>query len=171
MTSPTIVGLANRITLLRLALIPLCVALLLAALFGLAAVVFLLLSFSDAIDGYVARKYNQVSELGKQLDPLVDKILVMTVLIGLAALGKANPVPVMLICAREFIVASLRTQKVFAASQIAKWKTVAQSAAVIMLLLNLPLAGAVLWLAVLLSLISGAAYLWSSPFFKQLKLS
>lgn len=171
MTSPTIVGLANRITLLRLALIPLCVALLLATLYGLATVVFLLLSFSDAIDGYVARKYKQVSELGKQLDPLADKILVMTVLIGLAALGKANPVPVMLICAREFIVASIRTQKVFGASQLAKLKTVSQMVAIVMLMLNLPLAGLVLWLAVLLSLISGVAYLWQSPFLKQLKLS
>lgn len=163
--------LANRITLLRIAFIPLCVILLLAGFYGLAATLFLLLSLSDAIDGYIARKYNQVSELGKQLDPLADKILVMTVLIGLTALGKSDPVPVMLICAREFIVASIRTKKVFAASPIAKWKTVAQVTAVLLLMLNLPFAGAVLWLAVLLSLFSGGAYLWQSPTLKQLKLS
>ena len=78
--------LANKVTLLRIALIPLCLIFLLAGFYGLAAVIFLLLSLSDAIDGYIARKYNQVSELGKMLDPLADKILVMTVLIGLTGL-------------------------------------------------------------------------------------
>jgi len=60
--------LANKVTLLRIALIPLCLIFLLAGFYGLAAVIFLLLSLSDAIDGYIARKYNQVSELGKMLD-------------------------------------------------------------------------------------------------------
>lgn len=163
--------LANRVTLLRIALIPLCLIFLLLGFYGLAAVIFLLLSFSDAIDGYIARKYDQVSELGKQLDPLADKILVITVLIGLTSLGKANPIPVMLIGARELIIASLRTQEIFAASELAKWKTVSQIVAALMLMLNLPLAGWVLWLAVLLSLISGGIYLWQSPLFQQLKLS
>ncbi|MDD5594236.1 MAG: CDP-diacylglycerol--glycerol-3-phosphate 3-phosphatidyltransferase [Candidatus Margulisbacteria bacterium] len=163
--------LANRITLLRVALIPLCIIFLLAGFYGLAAVIFLLLSFSDAIDGYIARKYNQVSELGKQLDPLADKILVLTVLIALTALGKAGPVAVMLILVREFVIASIRTAKVFAASPIAKWKTIIQMAAVFMCILSLPLSELVLWLAVILSYISGVAYLWQSPFFKQLKLS
>jgi CDP-diacylglycerol--glycerol-3-phosphate 3-phosphatidyltransferase len=163
--------LVNRITLLRIALIPLCIAFLLSGFYGLAVVTFLLLSFSDAIDGYIARKYHQVSEIGKMLDPLADKILVITVLIGLASLGKADPVPVMLICAREFIIASVRTKKIFAASPIAKWKTFSQIVAVPMLTLNLPFAGWVLWFAVILSLISGGVYLWQSPFLKQLKLS
>jgi len=144
---------------------------LLAGLYGLSATVFLLLSLTDAIDGYVARKYNQVSELGKLLDPLADKILVLTVLIGLAAAGKADPLAVMLITAREFIVASVRSRKIFAASPVAKWKTVMQIVAVQMLYFNLPLAGAVLWLAVLFSLFSGVAYIWRSPLLKQLKSS
>jgi len=163
--------LANRITLARIALIPLCIILLLAGFWGLAAVVFLVLSLSDAIDGYVARKYNQVSELGKMLDPLADKILVMTVLIGLTGIGKADPLPVMLICAREFLVASVRAKNIFAASQLAKWKTVSQIVAILMLMFGLPLSGVVLWFSVLLSLISGVAYIWQSPLFKQLKLS
>lgn len=154
--------LANRITLIRLALIPLCIAFLLTGLLGLAAVVFLLLSLSDAVDGYVARKYNQVSELGKKLDPLADKILVLTVLIGLTGIGKADPLPVMLICAREFLVASFRSTKIFPASPLAKWKTVLQTVAVLMLMLNLPLAGLILWLAVALSLITGGNYLWQN---------
>lgn len=161
--------LANKVTLTRIALIPICLAFLLATMYGLATVVFLLLCFSDAIDGYIARKYNQVSELGKLLDPLADKILVMTVLIGLASLGKADAVAVMLICSREFLVASIRAQKIFGASPIAKWKTVSQMLAIIMLMLNLPLAKMVLWFAVLLSLISGASYIWQSKFFQQLR--
>ena len=163
--------LANKVTLLRIALIPLCLIFLLAGFYGLAAVILLLLSLSDAIDGYIARKYNQVSELGKMLDPLADKILVMTVLIGLTGLGKASPLAVMLIGARELLIASLRTDNIFAASPLAKWKTIAQVAAVLMLMLNLPLANLVLWAAVLLSLISGGIYLWQSPTFRQLRSS
>lgn len=163
--------LANRVTLLRIALIPLCLIFLLFGFNGLAATVFLLLSFSDAIDGYIARKYHQVSELGKMLDPLADKILVITVLIGLTGLGKANPVAVMLICTRELLVASFRGKKIFAASPIAKWKTFIQILAVIMLMLNITFADWALWLAVILSLISGGVYLWQSPLIKQLKLS
>ena len=163
--------LANRITLLRIALIPLCLAFLLTGFWGLSAAVFLLLSFSDAIDGYVARKYKQVSELGKQLDPLADKILVLSVLIGLTSLGKADPVAGMLISAREFFIAGIRAKGVFPASPIAKWKTIVQLLAVFLLILNLPLAEPVLWLAVILSYVSGGAYLWQSRFLKQLKLS
>ncbi|MFA4844360.1 MAG: CDP-diacylglycerol--glycerol-3-phosphate 3-phosphatidyltransferase [Candidatus Margulisiibacteriota bacterium] len=163
--------LANKITLTRLALIPIAALLLLAGFWGISAAVFLVLSFSDALDGYVARKYNQVSEIGKLLDPLADKVLVLTMLVGLTALGKADPIAVMLITAREFIVASVRANKIFGASPVAKWKTVFQIAAVFMLILDLPLAWLALWLAVALSLISGGAYLWQSPFLKQLKLS
>ena len=86
-------------------------------------------------------------------------------------IGQANSLAVMLICAREFIVASVRSDKIFAANQLAKWKTVSQIAAVLMLLLDLPLANSVLWLAVILSLVSGGAYLWQSPLYRQLKSS
>jgi CDP-diacylglycerol--glycerol-3-phosphate 3-phosphatidyltransferase len=163
--------LANKVTLARIALIPFCLAFLLTGFYGLAAVAFVILSFSDAIDGYLARKYNQVSELGKQLDPLADKILVLTVLIALTALGKAGPVAVMLITTREFLVASLRTKKVFAASPVAKWKTVVQMLAIFMAILSLPFSGLVLWLAVILAYVSGGAYLWQSRFLQQLKSS
>ncbi|MBU0630857.1 MAG: CDP-diacylglycerol--glycerol-3-phosphate 3-phosphatidyltransferase [Candidatus Margulisbacteria bacterium] len=163
------ISLANKITLLRLALVPVCVMFLLLSLYGLAAVTFLFLSFSDALDGYIARKYYQVSEIGKLLDPLADKILVISVLIALTGLGKADPVPVILISAREFIIASVRGRQIFAASPVAKWKTVIQVLAVFMIILNLPLAGLALWIAVALSLVSGGAYLWQSELIKQLK--
>ena len=124
--------LANKVTLARIALIPFCLVFLLTGFYGLAAVVFVVLCFSDAIDGYVARKYNQVSELGKQLDPLADKLLVMNVLVVLTALGKAGALPVMLILTREFIITGIRARKVFAASPIAKWKALVQMLAVFM---------------------------------------
>ncbi|MCU0640679.1 MAG: CDP-diacylglycerol--glycerol-3-phosphate 3-phosphatidyltransferase [Candidatus Margulisbacteria bacterium] len=163
--------LANKITLGRLALIPLAVYFLLTGLLGLAALLFVLLSLTDLIDGYVARKYNQVSELGKMLDPLADKVLVVSLLIGLAALGKTGALPVIIIAAREFLIASIRTHKVFAASPLAKAKTLVQNVAVFMLLFSLPLAELVLWLAVILSLVSGWVYLWQSQFLQQLRSS
>ena len=163
--------LANKITLGRIALIPICVLFLLADLLGLAALLFLLLSLTDLLDGYVARKYNQVSELGKMLDPLADKILVVSMLIGLTAIGRAGALPVIIIAAREFLIASIRTGKIFAASPLAKWKTATQTVSVLMLLFALPLADVVLWAAVILSLVSGWVYLWQSQFLQQLRSS
>jgi CDP-diacylglycerol--glycerol-3-phosphate 3-phosphatidyltransferase len=163
--------LANKVTLARIALIPFCLAFMLTGFYGLAAVVFVVLSFSDAIDGYIARKYNQVSDLGKQLDPLADKLLVMNVLVVLAALGKAGVLPVMLILTREFVITGIRAKKAFATSQIAKWKTIVQMLAVFMCILSLPWSNLVLWLAVVLAYVSGGAYLWQSQFLQQLKSS
>jgi CDP-diacylglycerol--glycerol-3-phosphate 3-phosphatidyltransferase len=167
---------ANYVTLLRIAFIPLLIILLFLGFNGLAAILFLLLSFSDAVDGYIARRFKQVSEIGKFLDPLADKILVMTVLIALVGMGRADSIPVMIIAAREFLVSGIRisaakSRKIMAASPMAKIKTIAQLAAVAMLLLSLPYADWVLWLAVFLSIISGGAYLWQSRILKQLKLS
>ncbi len=159
----------NYITLARIVLIPLIIVLLLMRLNGLAVIAFLLLSFSDAIDGYIARKYNQVSELGKFLDPLADKILVTAVLICLVGLGKADSIPVMIIVARELFINATRSRKIFAASPTAKWKTFSQIVAVAMLMLDLPYADWALWLAVILSVVSGGGYLWQTNLLKQLK--
>jgi CDP-diacylglycerol--glycerol-3-phosphate 3-phosphatidyltransferase len=158
---------ANRITLLRIIFIPLNVWLILLGINGLAALLFLLLSATDAIDGYVARRFGQVSELGKFLDPLADKILVITALIGLVSQGSASPVAVMVLTAREFLVSGIRVSaakagNILPASPLAKWKTIAQIIAVLMLILNLPLANVILWLAVVLALVSGGEYLWQN---------
>lgn len=168
--------LANRVTLLRIALIPLIIVFLYFGLNGLAAITFVLLSLSDYIDGYIARRFNQVSDVGKILDPLADKILVMTALIMLLSQGKADPIPVILFLARDAIVSGIRINaakgnKILHASPIAKGKTVAQMFAVPMLILNVPYADWVLWLAVAFSLISGGSYLWQSKILKQLKSS
>ena len=165
---------ANYVTLSRIVLIPLVIILMLVKINGLAVILFLILSFSDAIDGYIARRYNQVSELGKFLDPLADKVLVISVLILLVGMGRADYLPVLLIVVRELIVQgirihSARDQKIIAASPVAKWKTGAQIVAVAMLMLRLPYANWVLWLAVALSLVSGGSYLWQSKILKQLK--
>jgi len=166
--------LANKVTFLRIALIPLNLVFLLYGLNGLAALLFLFLSLSDAVDGYIARKYNQVSELGKLIDPLADKILVITVLIALVEQGLASSVPVMLLVAREFIIFGVRVMAAKAGSILpaipsAKWKTVLQLAAILMLMFNLPFAGLALWVSVLLALFSGGEYIWQNRILLQLK--
>lgn len=156
--------LPNLISLLRIALIPLLVFFLLRNFFGLAAGLFLLLALSDAVDGFLARYLKQTSELGKFLDPLADKILVVTALIALVSLKLADSVAVMIITARELSVSGIRIEaarlgKIIAATDLAKWKTISQIVAVLMLTLNLPYANLVLWLAVILSVGSGIEYL------------
>ncbi|MFH1361431.1 MAG: CDP-diacylglycerol--glycerol-3-phosphate 3-phosphatidyltransferase [bacterium] len=165
---------ANYVTFARIAFIPLIIWFLAIGLNGLAAIAFLLLSSSDAIDGYIARKFNQISEVGKFLDPLADKILVISVLIMLVSEGLADPLPIIILTAREFMVQGIRIQaansgKIIAASLVAKFKTVVQIVATAMLILQLPAAKSLLWLAVITSLISGGAYLWQSKILKSLK--
>ncbi|KPJ66123.1 hypothetical protein AMJ44_08910 [candidate division WOR-1 bacterium DG_54_3] len=170
-------SLANYVTLARIALIPLVIVFLLLGFNGLAVIFFAILWFSDIIDGYLARRFQQVSDLGKLLDPLADKLLVMLVLIVLVGLGKADSIPVAIIAARELLVQGLRinlakrSKKVEEAAPIGKLKAAFQFIAIFMLILGLPYAHWVLWLAVVLSLISGGTYLWQSKILKQLKLS
>jgi len=167
-------NLANRVTLARIIFIPLVLILLFVGFYGLAALFFTLLCFSDAIDGYIARRYKQVSNLGKVLDPLADKLLVVTVLIALTGLQKVNAIPVIILTVREFVVHGIRVtqaqdQKVMAAIPIAKWKTSFQMFACFLLMLSLPLAELVLWFSVLLSLVSSGIYLWQNKTLNQLK--
>ncbi len=133
-----------------------------AGLYGLAAVTFLLLISSDLIDGWIARKHGHVSDTGKWLDPLADKVLIVSTLIMLTGLGKVDPLPVVVICVRDMMVASIRTQKLMAATYIAKYKTLFQNLAILLLMLSVPLAAWVLWFSIVLSLISGMLYLWES---------
>lgn len=167
-------NLANRVTLARIIFIPLVLILLFVGFYGLAALFFTLLCFSDAIDGYIARRYKQVSDLGKVLDPLADKLLVITVLIALAGLQRVSAIPVIILTVREFIVHGVRVtqaqdQKVMAAIPVAKWKTAFQMLAAFMLILRLPLAELVLWFSVILSLVSSGIYLWQNKTLNQLK--
>jgi|1048.fasta_scaffold40232_2 CDP-diacylglycerol--glycerol-3-phosphate 3-phosphatidyltransferase len=134
---------------------------------------YLLASSTDWIDGWVARKFDQASELGALLDPLVDKVLVTASLVGLLKTGLIPPWSVTLILTREFLVTGLRAVVVrqglvMKASPIGKWKTVTQMVAIGGLLGRdlvpgaLAPARALWWVAVLLTLVSAGEYLWST---------
>ncbi len=129
--------------------------------------VFLLAASTDWLDGYIARRFNQVTELGKFLDPLVDKLLVITPLLSLLVLGKVPVVGVFLIIARELTVAGWRVNQstISGANLWGKLKTVAQIVAIALLIAPLPppwqIIGMVFfWFAVGLTLFSGLIYLW-----------
>ena len=172
--------LANKITLLRVALIPLFLAcvFLKAQPLGtyLAAGVFTIAALTDSIDGWVARVQSQVTAMGKFLDPLADKILVSAALISLVSLGRLAAWVAVVIIAREFAVSALRLVAVtegvvIAAGPLGKLKTLTQVSAIIVILVG-PLGSffghdAGWWLmgaALLLTLLSGLQYfLRSAP--------
>jgi CDP-diacylglycerol--glycerol-3-phosphate 3-phosphatidyltransferase len=134
--------------------------------------IFLVAAGTDWLDGYLARKLNQVTELGKFLDPLVDKFLVLAPLLALIQLGQVPAWGVFLILARELAIAGWRVNpKLTGSSSISganiwgKLKTVSQIAAIALLIAPTPdtwkLASLVLfWVSVALTWISGAIYLW-----------
>ena len=132
-------NLPNRITLARIFLIPFFMALLLSKIpYGkwLAAAVFIIAALTDSLDGYLARSSNQITDLGKVLDPLADKLIVAAALIVLVQLGQLSSWIVVIIIAREFGVSGLRIMaaaknKIVAASFLGKAKTLSQSLAVI----------------------------------------
>jgi CDP-diacylglycerol--glycerol-3-phosphate 3-phosphatidyltransferase len=161
------VTLANKLTMLRIALIPPvmgCLAvpsrglnLLAAAFFGLAA-------FTDYLDGHLSRTRNEISRLGKLLDPMADKLLIAAVYIMLVQLGRARAWIVAVIVGRELAVTGLRAMAaaegfVVAADTLGKWKMVAQIVAALALILDLrPLGDYALWVALVLTLVSGVDY-------------
>ncbi len=131
-----------------------------------ALAIFLIAAGTDWLDGYLARKLNQVTDLGKFLDPLVDKFLVLAPLMVLIELGRVPAWGVFLILARELAIAGWRVNqtKISGANLWGKLKTVTQIAAIALLIAplgkawELPAIGA-FWVAVLLTLISGVIYL------------
>lgn len=163
----------NQVTLLRILLIPLFLYFLTAKELPmgniLAALFFLGLSFSDALDGYLARKLKQTTSLGKLLDPLADKLLVYGAFLVLIETGRLWSLPVLIIIARDFGVMGIRVWAakkgtIIAASDMGKWKTASQMAAILLLILNWPFWQIILGISLLLSLMSGWEY------FKQLEL-
>ena len=131
---------------------------------ALAAAVFIVASITDAFDGYIARRYKLVTTLGKFIDPLADKVLVIAAMLALIELGRLPAWIVMVIITREFIVTGLRLVAaaegvVIAASKGGKLKTVCQIIALIMLILNIPGGMALMWLAMILTVWSGMDYL------------
>lgn len=131
---------------------------------ALAAVVFIVASITDAFDGYIARKYKLVTTLGKFIDPLADKVLVIAAMLALIELDRLPAWIVMVIITREFIVTGLRLVAaaegvVIAASKGGKLKTVCQIIALIMLILNIPGGMVLMWVAMILTVWSGMDYL------------
>ncbi|APG26840.1 CDP-diacylglycerol--glycerol-3-phosphate 3-phosphatidyltransferase [Syntrophotalea acetylenivorans] len=137
-------NLPNLLTLGRIACIPLLVSFLFfdgrGSSFG-AALIFSLAAITDWLDGYLARKWQVVTVLGKFLDPLADKLIVMAALIMLIPLGRVPAWAVFVILAREIIITGLRSIAategiVIAASNLGKYKTILQMVAIIGLLLH-----------------------------------
>ncbi|TDX52930.1 CDP-diacylglycerol--glycerol-3-phosphate 3-phosphatidyltransferase [Orenia marismortui] len=165
-------NLPNKLTLLRIGLVPIFMAFLLIESLGtagryLALGVFILAAITDALDGYIARKEGLVTNLGKFIDPLADKLLISAALIALVDMQIISAWPAIIIIAREFAVTGLRVLAaaegiVIAASNLGKYKTNAQIFAIIALILGLPFSQVLLWIAVILTLISGIDYLLKS---------
>jgi CDP-diacylglycerol--glycerol-3-phosphate 3-phosphatidyltransferase len=133
----------------------------------LAGIVFIVASMTDAADGYIARKRKIVTNLGKFIDPLADKILVVAALISLVQLRRLDAWMVVIIVSREFIVSGIRMVAaadgvVIPASAGGKAKTVSQIAAITMIIFNIPYAMPVMWAAMILTVWSGADYMVKS---------
>ena len=156
----------NKITVIRVILIPLfCVILLVDIPYKnfLAAFIFVMLSVSDFLDGYLARKKKQITDFGKLIDPIADKLLISTALIFLIGKGVELWMTIAIIT-REVIITAIRiyllpSKIVVPASNFGRAKTVVQSIAIVFVLLQLPLSGYVMLVAVLLTIVSGLEYL------------
>jgi CDP-diacylglycerol---glycerol-3-phosphate 3-phosphatidyltransferase len=132
----------------------------------ISVVIFVIAAGTDWLDGYLARKLNQVTDLGKFLDPLVDKLLVFAPLLMLIELGQIPAWGVFVILARELTIAGWRVNqtKILGANIWGKLKTVSQIVAIALLIAPLPgewqpIAMVAFWLSVALTLISGGIYL------------
>ena len=127
-------------------------------------------SITDFFDGYVARTFDQITTLGKILDPLADKMLTLAGFLGLMMLDRASEWAIFLIITRELFITGLRVSAVsqgldIAASWMGKVKTVVQMVAIGFLLMEWPGATLLLWTAVALTLYSGYEYV--RDFFKN----
>lgn len=161
----------NRLTISRMVMVPFFVAFMLTGHNVIASFIFIIASLTDTLDGYLARKNNQITVFGKFMDPLADKLLVCSALICLTVRAN-NPVPawiVIIIIAREFIISGFRliaAQKgvVIAANFWGKAKTVSQMAMVILKIFDFGgfpgLLGEILmWTALVLTVISLVTYM------------
>ena len=131
-------NLPNKLTLLRMALVPVYLVLLAYGFNWLALIVFACASITDALDGKIARKHNLITNFGKFMDPIADKLLTHTAFIMLCAMGRLNVVACIIFIAREFVVSGLRLVAVeqghvIATGMSGKIKTVLQMALVLLL--------------------------------------
>ena len=169
-------NLPNKLTMFRVILIPFFVAFLLLrdmdpSFRWIALGIFIVASLTDLLDGKIARKYNLVTNFGKFMDPLADKLLVCSAMICLIELGLIPSWIVVIIIAREFVISGFRLVAadkgvVIAASYWGKFKTTFQMVMVILMIADIPqlslLTQIVMWAALALTLISLADYLWKN---------
>ena len=191
-------NIANRLTVFRIILIPIIVLVELFPYnhFGIkipyimvesvilsyksiaVLILFAIASFTDFLDGYLARSRDMVSTFGKFLDPIADKLLVNTLFIIFAYQGVVSLVPVLIMIWRDTIVDGVRmllSQKgmVMSAGYLGKVKTVAQMLSIILLslnnlpfeLYNIPVSNIMFWFATMMSVVSGASYVIQSRSF------
>ena len=161
---------ASKITLIRVAFIPVYMILMYANLFIPALIVFIVASCTDFIDGYIARHYNQVSDFGKFLDPLADKLLVIAAMVIFVGWEMFPSWALMIVLAREFAVSGLRmvavgNGRVIAAGWSGKIKTASTMAGLCIMMGMLFLsfipgwfAEVITWIIVLTTVISGVEY-------------
>ncbi len=178
-------NLPNKLTIFRVILIVPFVLLLLGghqqwgwftAIFGgimeyvdyIALAIFIIASLTDMLDGKIARKYNLITNFGKFMDPLADKLLVCAALIALVEMGRIPSWVVIVIISREFIISGFRliasdNNVVIAASYWGKFKTTFQMVMVCLMIANIPqiqlLTDVVMWISLALTIISLVDYL------------
>ena len=169
----TFMNLPNKLTLGRIFSIPVFIVVLMMGYNVAATIIFIAAAFTDMLDGKIARKYNLVTNFGKLMDPLADKLLTMSAFLCLIELGSIPAWMVIVILGREFIITGMRQVAaaegiVIAAGWSGKIKTVLQMVAIPLLLLNnwpcsvyfgdFPLDQIVLWAAVIMTIVSGCEY-------------
>ena len=165
-------NLPNKLTMFRVILIPFFIVFLLVPITPydkwIALGIFIIASLTDLLDGKIARKYNLVTNFGKFMDPLADKLLVCSALICLIELDKIPSWMVILIIAREFVISGFRliasdNGVVIAASYFGKFKTTFQMIAVCLMIADIEalklITDIVLWIAVVLTVVSLIDYL------------
>ncbi len=168
-------NLPNKLTILRILMVPFFVFFMLTDFAGgaskyIALAIFVAASLTDTLDGYLARKNNLVTDFGKFMDPLADKLLVCSALICMVETGQLPAWVVIIIIAREFMISGFRLVAsdngvVIAASYWGKIKTVVQMLMIIFLILNLPyfwyqvICLILIWLALALTVISLVDYI------------
>lgn len=173
-------NLPNKLTLLRICMIPFFVIFAKLPGYGMqivAVIIYVLACLTDMLDGRIARSQNLITNFGKFMDPIADKLLVMSAMIVLTAQGRMPDWVCILMLAREFLVSGFRlvaveNGRVIAAGPLGKLKTVFQMAATIALMLFVPISGEpplgpvpalianiLMYIAMALTVISGADYI------------
>ena len=169
-------NLPNYLTILRMLAIPVIITILSYenSVFAcrLGGIIFAVISLTDFFDGYIAKKYNLVSNFGRAFDPIADKVLVACVLLILVQNDKVSALPCLVIISREFIVSGFReflaqVKVSLAVSKISQIKTMIQMTAITIIIIGSKGSGVksldfigelLLWIAAIISLISGYVY-------------